>query len=125
MSETLLTLFDVPDDAYVIPPAPEELTRGERRKRLVEKRIRSGIHPLGYVALHPDASKNREGPGPRCGGCVYRELFQWRDRTYPKCMLPSQRGDKTVYPRNTGCESSDIRAWWPACRDYEALCTPS
>jgi hypothetical protein len=23
-----------------------------------------------------------------------------------------------VHPRDTHCESSDIRAWWPACRDY-------
>ena len=67
-------LFEVPDSAWVLPPPKEELTRGERRKRLVETRIRSGIHPLGRpVLLHADASRDPdERAGPRCGDRVAR-----------------------------------------------------
>ena len=121
-------LFDVPADAYLIPPAPEQLTRGEKRKRLVEKRIAQGTHPLGYVALHPDAAKFTPGTsdecvaeGLRCGDCRFRVRLSHHDKTYPKCHFPTQRGDKVTYDRDTGCESSDIRAWWPACRDFQAV----
>ncbi|WP_166905952.1 hypothetical protein [Mycobacterium sp. DL440] len=113
-------LFEVPADAYLIPPEPEQLSRSEKRHRLIAKRIAQGMHPLGYVRLHPDASKERDGVGPRCGGCRFRVVTSYRDKTYPKCHFPTRRGDKTVHLRDTGCESSDIRAWWPACTDFEA-----
>lgn len=112
-------LFDVPDDAYLIPPAPEKPARAERRNRLVANRIQTGWHPLGYVLMHPDASKDRDAGGPRCGGCRFRVVTSYHNKSYPKCRLPVQRGDTTTYPRDTGCESSDIRAWWPACVDYQ------
>jgi hypothetical protein len=114
------TLFEVPDDAWVIPPPKEELTRGERRKRLVDTRIANGVHPLGRpVLLHPDASRDPENrtDGPRCGGCVFRQQVRYHDRTWPKCWYPDV--DEFPHPRDTHCESSDIRKWWPACRDYQ------
>lgn len=115
------TLFDVPDDAYVIPPPKEELTRGERRARLVAARIATGIHPLGRpVLLHPEASRDPDDrdTGPRCGGCVFRQLVEFHNRKWPKCWYPDV--DAFPHPRDTHCESSDIRKWWPACRDYRA-----
>jgi hypothetical protein len=121
-----LALFEVPDDAYIVPPPPEppeELTRGERRKRLVATRITSGVHPLGRpVLLHPQASRTITEAGhettlPTCGTCHYRVLLRHHDRTYPKCWYPDL--DAYPHPRDTGCESSDIRAWWPACIQYE------
>lgn len=117
-----IALFDMPAEAYIVPPAPEVLSRGERRKRLVEKRIQQGLHPLGYVRLHPEASKDREGGGPRCGGCQFRVTLRYHDRTYPKCRLPvTTPSGATTFPRDTGCESSDIRGWWPACVDYQEV----
>lgn len=110
-------LFDLPD-GYVDEHAAPELTRGEKRARTVENRILSGQHPLGYggryLPLHPDAPRtvDRAAPGPRCGTCAHREIQSYHNKTYPKCMF----GDGI---RVTGCESSDVRAWWPACRDYE------
>lgn len=112
-------LFEVPADAYTVPPEPEVLSRGERRARLVAKRIARGEHPLGRIALHADAARARGGDGLTCGGCRFRELLEHHNRTYPKCLLPVHYGDRVTYPRNTGCESSDIRAWWPACTDYQ------
>ncbi|MCT7369430.1 hypothetical protein [Mycolicibacterium llatzerense] len=112
-------LFDLPDSAYTIPPAPEVLSRGERRARLVATRIVRGEHPLGRIRIHADAARERGGEGLRCGGCRFRELLEHHNKTYPKCHLPLQIGDRTTYPRDTGCESSDIRSWWPACTDYQ------
>src|SRR5262249_54766487 len=70
-------LFDVPDDASVLRPPKEELTRAERRHRLVASRIANGIHPLGrpvWVLLDPDSSRDKSDReiGPRCGGCRFR-----------------------------------------------------
>lgn len=113
-------LFDVPADAYLIPPEPEQLSRSEKRHRLIAKRIAQGMHPLGYVRLHPDAPRGRDDAGPRCGDCRWRVMVDGHyPKRYPKCHFPTQQGDKMIHPRDTGCESSDIRAWWPACRDFE------
>ncbi|KAB7761789.1 hypothetical protein [Mycolicibacterium mucogenicum] len=112
-------LFEVPADAYVVPPAPEVLTRGERRTRLVATRIARGEHPLGRIQLHADAARERGAGGLICGTCRFRELMGGNQRSYPKCRLPVQVGDRVTFPRDTGCESSDIRAWWPACTDYQ------
>lgn len=112
-------LFEVPAEAYVVPPAPEELTRGERRKRLVLTRIARGEHPLGRIRLHADAAAGREGQGLRCKTCRFRELMGGNQRSYPKCRLPLVIGEGETYPRDTSSESSDIAAWWPACTDYQ------
>lgn len=114
-------LFDVPADAYLIPPPAEKLSRGQARRRLVYTRIATGEHPLGKgIRLHPDAARdisdNRDGL--RCGMCRYRVLTRHHDKTYPKCRFPVEFGGVPTYPRDTGSESSDIRAWWPACVDW-------
>ncbi|MCX8559803.1 hypothetical protein OS122_02675 [Mycolicibacterium mucogenicum] len=112
-------LFDLPAE-YVPPPPPEQLSRGERRKRLVESRIARGEHPLGRFRLHPDAPVARgAGVGLRCATCRFRVLLEHHNRTYPKCHFPVRIGERDTYPRDTNCESSDIRAWWPACTDYQ------
>jgi hypothetical protein len=113
-------LFDLPAD-YTPPPPPETLTRGERRQRLIARRITSGEHPLGKgIRLHPDAARERDGEGLRCGSCRYRELFSGESgKSYPKCLYPTRIGDHDVRLRFTHCESSDIRTWWPACVDYQ------
>lgn len=111
-------LFEVPDDAWVIPPPGGELTRAERRKRLIAGRIAAGVHPLGRpVLLHRDAIRDLEGEsGPRCGSCLFRQQVRHHNRTYPKCWYPNI--EEYPHVRDTHSESSDIRAWWPACRDY-------
>lgn len=106
-------LFELPEGAQLPPVEPESLTRGERRSRLVAARIASGMHPLGYVRLHAGASRDREGGGLRCGTCRYRQnIAGHSDRSYAKCMF----GDGI---RDSHCESSDIRARWPSCVDYQ------
>lgn len=107
-------LFDVPDHPLRTgtPTATEKVGRGERRRRLIDRRIAFGEHPLGRkIPLHPDAPRDRDSPGPRCGTCQFRSLYQHHNRTYPKCDFGNGI-------RRSGCESSDVRAWWPACHDY-------
>lgn len=106
-------LFDPPEGW--VPPEdrqPEDISHGERRRRLVERRIRDGIHPLGNLSLHPAAARDRDGEGLRCGSCIHRKVTDYHNRSYPKCMFGNG-------VRATHGESSDIRAWWPACRDYQ------
>ncbi|AKJ72240.1 hypothetical protein TPA4_75 [Tsukamurella phage TPA4] len=114
-------LFDLPD-GYVDEHTDPEPTRGGKRTRTVENRILSGQHPLAYggryLPLHPDAprSTDRTAPGPRCGTCRFRVPQRYHDKTYPKCQAGGP-----PYMRNTMSEASDVRAWWPACHDYEEL----
>ncbi|WP_336818949.1 hypothetical protein [Gordonia sp. MMO-8] len=106
-------LFDLPPGVVADVQPAEEPSRGERRRRLIERRIAGGLHPLGYVRLHDDAAQSREGSGLRCGSCRWRVQVEYHNSVYPKCDF----GDGS---RISGCESSDIRAWWPACRDHES-----
>ncbi|MFD3594301.1 hypothetical protein ACFWU5_16380 [Nocardia sp. NPDC058640] len=103
-----------PPPGWTPPEAvvPEDLSRGEKRQRLVERRIRDGIHPLGYIGLHKEAARESEGGGLRCGTCRHREVARYHSRSYPKCWINDGA-------RATHGESSDIRAWWPACTDYQ------
>lgn len=113
MSEDL-ALF--PEPPRTLPAPPEKLTAGEKMRRRQAARIVRGYHPLGEpLRLHPDASRTgkRTGTGPRCGGCRFRELVGG-SRGFPKCIHGEGQ------PRATHSETSDVRAWWPACVDYEA-----
>lgn len=119
-------LFAVEQNPKLAPPpptSPPSRTAAEHRK--VARRIGTGIHPLGEpIRLHPDAPRDLDAAeakastsaGPRCGGCVFRQKSgQW-----PKCYLPTKIGDRDVYPRLSGSETSDVAAWWPACTSWEA-----
>jgi hypothetical protein len=113
-------LFEEPE--RLIPAEPPVLTRGERRQRLVATRIATGVHPLGKpVFLHKEACRDPldTETGPRCGTCRFRKLLEYHNRTYPKCHYPDP--EKLPHPRDSNCESSDIRRWWPACAQYEKV----
>lgn len=102
-----------PDLIPADEPTPEQLGRGARRQRLIAARIASGEHPLGRnIRLHPDAARGRDGEGLRCGTCRWRGVTGHHDYSYPKCLYGNGI-------RATRSESTDLRAWWPACVDYE------
>lgn len=105
------TLFDLPN--------PTPAADSTRRARIVAQRIADGLHPLHGIhndlVLHPDASRLRNEPGPRCGGCAFRQHVE-RRRSFPKC----QRTDKL----QSRSEATDCRAWWPACQFYQPKGTP-
>jgi hypothetical protein len=90
--------------------------------------VTAGIHPLTRGKLHPLASTHRDSSAPKddpftCGSCYFRRVEKYHDRSYPKCWLPSPAASADgsraqVYRRVTNSETSDVRAWWPACPDY-------
>ncbi len=85
-------------------PGDKDSAGVRRTKRFLE-RIELGYHPLTGTRLHPDAHRERDGEGPRCGGCQHR--IEWAG--YPKCEF-----------YKTHSEATDCRAWWPACPQWVA-----
>ncbi|WBB94244.1 hypothetical protein [Verrucosispora sp. WMMC514] len=110
-------LFDAA--AYQVEPAPvEKVSADRRRAQRQAAAIAAGWHPLGlalgrHLRLHPDAprSDDRTTPGPRCGSCWYREVLGHHNRSYGKCTVEDGA-------RISNGAGTDVRRWWPACRDY-------
>ncbi|HET7386915.1 MAG TPA: hypothetical protein VFJ19_09670 [Nocardioidaceae bacterium] len=111
------------------PPSVDPGLSADRRRTLRQAaQIRSGIHPLtgGPIHLLADiyarADDGRNLPY-RCGSCVFRRVEKWHDTAYPKCWLPDPTAGadappSRIYTRVSHGAASDVRAWWPACRDY-------
>jgi len=119
-------LFEVPEGAARLPPpAPVRLTPGEKLRERQAGKLARGVHPLSMptgnpIRLHPGAAPaaDRDAAGLRCGSCRFRELLTDYHAThcFPKCVRPGAAGGQ---PRATHSAASDVRAWWPACVDYE------
>lgn len=111
------------DALFDVDPAPAETftpTAGQVRLRRQAECLAAGAHPLCaalrvHIRLHADAAPadDRKAPGLRCGSCVHR-VAPWREVAgrYVKC-------DVDNYARATAGPGTDVRAWWPACVDYE------
>lgn len=130
-------------------PNEPKLTYGERQRRRQAALIANGYHPLAgplrnRLRLHPDTDRaqRREDPqsGPTCGTCAFRVLLGGHAKPYPKCVFGTfttpitdeQRRTfplllgrtpagavHTHQPRVTASDATDVRAWWPACTDYQ------
>lgn len=136
------------DEGLRTSPSPDdaEITAGERMRRRQAARIARGYHPLpfGHLRLHPDAPRvlSKEaaaeaGDYPSCGTCRFREVTGGHARDFPKCLFgreerpvtdeeraryPYLLGDAKVRittPRMSHSEATDVRAWWPACIDWQ------
>jgi hypothetical protein len=101
------------------------------------------MHPLAHVVpglrLHPRAPRvpanDGHGTDPyRCGSCAYRRLVGGHARDYPKCLYgytetpipeaeqrPNGPTLRISTPRVTRGEASDVRAWWPACPQWNLI----
>lgn len=116
-------LFDLPAGARVEREPVAAMTPGERMRARQLDRMARGIHPLSKpgwapIPLHRDAAPalDKDAAGLRCSGCRFRQVLGHHDRAFPKCVLPDSDGDRM---RATHSASSDVRTWWPACRDYQ------
>ncbi|MGH3377909.1 MAG: hypothetical protein ACRDP6_24565 [Actinoallomurus sp.] len=118
------TLFHV-DTPAVEPTDLAGLTADQRRTVRQADALARGLHPLGlalkigrYLAVHAEAapSEDRTAPGRRCGNCRFRRNLAHQSTTHPKCVFGSN-GDGA--PRATHGAGTDVRGWWPACRDHE------
>lgn len=112
MSE-IPALFDLE-----LPPATTPAERepaGRRRIRRQAALLARGRHPLaamfGPLFLHPEAAPvdDRKADGLRCRTCVFRQHNGWG---YPKCEYGNGA-------RASHGEATDVRAWWPACTEYQ------
>ncbi|GAA3223046.1 hypothetical protein [Actinocorallia longicatena] len=106
-------LFPAPPS---ITPAPAEpkLSVDRRRTAKQQAALARGAHPTSLyfqrtVRLHPDAAPadSRTADGLRCRTCARLSNNGWG---YLKC---SNVGD-------SHSAATDMRAWWPACVNYEA-----
>lgn len=112
MTETL-DLF--PDLPHVEPVPVIPLSAGQRLTARQREAILAGRHPLSNLIpglrLHADAVMSTDPAetkaGPTCGGCLHR-----RPGGFAKCV-------RTELTRSRSA-ASDCRAWWPACRFWEA-----
>lgn len=110
-------------------PQPAESATVRRTKRHAEF-LRGGRHPLTSLMgislwLHTEAAPadDKNAPGRRCGNCRWRQLVHHHSRSYPKCFAPgllnAESYERLGPPRVSCSEASDVRAWWPACREHE------
>jgi hypothetical protein len=117
------TLFDV-DPTQVQPAEPAEKLSADRRRTLRQAdALARGRHPLelalGFpLGLHAQAAPadDRTAPGLRCRTCRFREVLTHNDGRFPKCLYAATEKQQ---PRVTRGAATDVRAWWPACRDYQ------
>ena len=120
MSETLFPDYE-PEVRELRPSEQPGLSPDRRRTLRQAEKIADGIHPLTGGPLHELASRHRDASAPKddpftCGSCYFREAFRYHGRTYVKCLF----GETTEKPGPyvTHSAATDLRAWWPACRDY-------
>lgn len=114
------TLFDVEP----LPGAEPKLSNDRRRTQRQAEHLAAGLHPLtcalGYqIKLHADAAPadDRDASGLRCGTCRFRQTINGHTRSYPKCSYGADKSGH--WPRHSFGAGTDIRAWFPACSDYE------
>jgi hypothetical protein len=133
-----LALFAVDEPPAVV--AEVEMLSADRRRTIRQtEAIARREHPLSLalgwtLKLHDDAPVDRDTSGPRCGSCVFRVLDEYRNRTYPKCTADARPVTRrkfdgteyqaTEYPRVSNGAGTDVRAWWPACPDYQPETAP-
>lgn len=116
-------LFDLDPAAVRAPEPVEEISADRRRTIRQAAALARGVHPLASplgwpLSLHTEAAPadDRKAPGRRCGNCRFRQQDLWHDQTFAKCLHGET---KTTTPRLSHSAATDIRAWWPACRDHE------
>lgn len=139
-----IELFSVPSRPTLAAPAadpPPKLSADRRRTQRQQQFIDAGHHPLlaamGFKSsrLHPLADEtasrtDRKGLPYTCGSCRFRVLVEYHNKSWPKCMaehwntvqdaaeVETRTLDQSARISHGG--ATDVRAWWPACRDYEA-----
>lgn len=128
-----MTQPDLFETEPAAPPEPaEKLSPDQRRTQRQHQAIANGVHPLGLVI--PGVSVHLEvlvgGSTITCGDCQYRVLDRHHNASHPKCTFGAYEETRkgyqeqpwvaTVYPRISRGAGTDVRAFWPACSDFEA-----
>lgn len=122
--EQLPGLFAL-DPGWRAAPAPADPTSGLSAGRRLTLRqaadLERGRHPLTRGPLHPDAAPadDRTAAGARCATCRFRRPVHGGARAYPKCLHGWSGDPRDEPPRCSNGPATDVRGWWPACRDYQ------
>lgn len=108
-------LFDM--EPTVVAEPVEKLSADRRRTLRQKTDIANGIHPLTRLRVHDD-------PARYCGNCVFRRAFDYHNRRYLKCVWTpptwsAEQVETAMPPRMSHSASTDVRNWWPGCRDHE------
>jgi hypothetical protein len=107
-------LFDGYEPAEAVPVP--KVSADRRRTLRQAERIAAGVHPLTGGPLHELASRHRDSTAPKsdpftCGSCWFREVNRYHNKSFAKCWESDGK-------RATHSAATDVRAWWPACRNY-------
>lgn len=121
-------LFDLaPTDLQLAEP-DELVSADARRTRRQAALLTRGRHPLGLdypLPLHTEAAPvdDRNATGRRCRNCRWLDTVPHHNKTYKKCAFPGSMSaaDYELIGglRMTHGPASDVRGWWPGCRDHE------
>lgn len=129
-----MTLFDL---APTPAAEPEPKLSADRRRTLRQaEAIAKGSHPLALVfgsvvfprhpmtKGHSYSAEDVKGDPYTCGSCRWRQVLSYHRRGYPKCLKYPASISAEQYERMkpiwaSHAASTDVRAWWPACTDYE------
>ena len=124
MTETLFPGYE-PERRELRPSEQPDLSADRRRTLRQAERIADGIHPLTRGPLHELASRHRHANAPKndpftCGSCWFRAQFSAGNSKFAKCTfgMTNEHRYVTDAPRISASVTTDVRAWWPACRDY-------
>ena len=115
-------LFEIPDGAR-IEHAPK-LAGDKRTAQLQLEKLAAGYHPITGLKLHEQAAPadDRDAPGRRCGTCRFRVVLPYHRKSWPKCLNPGGMGadeiDRIGAPFVTHGAATDVRKWFPGCRDH-------
>lgn len=108
-------------DPTPLPSPGQSLTR--RQAAAIAARSHPLSLPLGtHLPLHPDAvaDPDERVGGPRCGGCAFASSLDYHNRRYLKCLAAVPNGGPAPGPsRLSHGTATDLRRWWPACRDWQ------
>lgn len=108
----------------------EKMSADRRRTQRQHEAIAAGLHPLSMALDTKIRLLPYSADGPlTCGDCRFRKLFSHHNRAYPKCTWGSVSRKKigilgdpytaTEYPRLSNGAGTDIRAFWPACTEFQ------
>ena len=134
-TETAGALF--PGDEYRVEAVPPERISPDRRRTARQaEAVARGAHPLALVfgpmafrrhpmtKGHAYSADDAKGARWTCGSCKWRQTVHYHNRAYPKCVHPGGYSGEDVVTLpplwHSHSAATDVRAWWPACTDYDA-----
>ena len=98
----------IPEPGIPLTLAAKPPTSQPDRNTSYGRRLTEAQRALAMQGINP--LTGRRGPeGATCGTCTHRVIYTNNRKQYPKCDIgPVSHGPKT-----------DVRAYWPACPNYD------